>query len=120
MEVYNKYSAHLKEKYGDKVYKIPIHLPVTCPNRDGTVATGGCTYCGDVGAGYEMRSEEEAIKSQLEANISKIKTKYKAKYFIPYLQNYSNTYMPLDRFCDTLEEFVHLECVGISISTRPD
>ena len=120
MEVYNKYSTYLKEKYGDKVYKIPIHLPVTCPNRDGSVARGGCTYCGDVGAGYEMRSSQESIKEQLDKNIDKIKIKYKAKYYIPYLQNYSNTYMPLQEFKKVLEQLVHPDSIGISVSTRPD
>lgn len=120
MEIYNKYSTYLKEKYGDKVYKIPINLRTTCPNRDGTCGKGGCTFCGDVGAGYEMRDSEEAIKDQLSANIEKIRLKYKAKYFIPYLQNYSNTYMSLTRFEKILEEVAHPESVGIAISTRPD
>ncbi len=120
MEVYNKYSTYLKDKYGDKVYKIPINIPVTCPNRDGTVACGGCIYCGDVGAGYEMRSNEETIEEQLRNNIEKIGKKYKAKYYIPYLQNYSNTYMPVDKFESILEQLVMPECVGISVSTRPD
>lgn len=120
MEVYRKYSTYLKEKYGDKVYKIPINLPTTCPNRDGTVAYGGCTYCGDVGTGYEMRQATEAITNQMENNISKIKEKYKAKYFIPYLQNFSNTYMPIKTFKEVLEKVVHTDIVGISVSTRPD
>lgn len=120
MEVYNKYSTYLKEKYGDKVYKIPVHLPTTCPNRDGTAGHGGCTFCGDVGVGYEMRDYLEKIQDQMSSNIEKIKKRYKAKYFIPYLQNYSNTYMPLENFKRILEEVVHEESVGISVSTRPD
>lgn len=120
MEVYQKYSTYLKEKYGDKVYKIPINLPVTCPNRDGNVASGGCIYCGDVGTGYEMREATEGIASQMAHNIEKIKEKYKAKYFIPYLQNFSNTYMPLELFKEVLEKVVHDDIVGISVSTRPD
>lgn len=118
--VYRKYSDYLKETYGDKVYKIPINLPVTCPNRDGKVAKGGCIYCGDVGTGYEMRSASESIKQQLEENIDKIRKRYKAKYFIPYLQNFSNTYMPLTQFKEVLKELKHEECVEIAISTRPD
>lgn len=120
MSVYHKYSDYLKEKYGGKVYKIPINLPVTCPNRDGKVAQGGCIYCGDVGTGYEMRQGTEAIKSQMTHNIEKIKAKYKAQYFIPYLQNFSNTYMPLSRFKEVLEQVVHEDCVEIAVSTRPD
>ena len=120
LEVYRKYSTYLKEKYGDKVYKIPINLPLTCPNRDGNVAKGGCIYCGEIGTGYEMREATEQIASQMAHNIEKIKSKYKAKYFIPYLQNFSNTYMPLEDFKRVLEQVVHPEIVGISVSTRPD
>lgn len=120
MEVYRKYSTYLKEKYGEKVYKIPVNLPTTCPNRDGTVAYGGCTYCGDVGVGYEMHQATETIASQMAQNIEKIKAKYKAKYFIPYLQNFSNTYMPINTFKEVLEKVVHPDIVGISVSTRPD
>jgi hypothetical protein len=120
MEVYQKYSVHLQEKYGQKVYKIPIHLPVTCPNRDGTCGRGGCTFCGDVGTGYEMQEASVSISEQLQTNIDYIKKKYKAKVFIAYLQNYSNTYMPLTRFKEVLEQLHHPDMVGVSISTRPD
>ncbi len=120
MEVYYKYSTHLKEKYGEKVYKIPVNLPVTCPNRDGSAGHGGCTFCGDVGAGYEMRSNKEHIRQQVEANIEKISSKYKANAFIPYLQNYSNTYMPLETFKEALEQVAHEKAVGVAVSTRPD
>lgn len=120
MEVYYKYSTHLKEKYGEKVYKIPVNLPVTCPNRDGYAGRGGCTFCGDVGAGYEMRDQEEAIKQQVEENIAKISKRYKANAFIPYLQNFSNTYMPLERFKDALEQVAHPQAVAVAVSTRPD
>lgn len=120
MEVYYKYSGYLKEKYGEKVYKIPVNLPTTCPNRDGTSGKGGCTFCGDVGAGYEMRDQEEAIREQITTNIEKMGKRYKANAFIPYLQNFSNTYMPLNTFKRVLEQVVHDKAVGIAVSTRPD
>lgn len=120
MTVYNRYSDHLKQIYGGKVYKIPVNLPVTCPNRDGKIAKGGCIYCGDVGTGYEMRKATEAIPVQMQHNIEKMKARYKAEYFIPYLQNFSNTYMPLSVFKEVLEKVVHEQAVGIAISTRPD
>ena len=120
MSVYKTYSSYLKEKYGDKVYKIPVNLPTTCPNRDGTVAKGGCIFCGDVGTGYEMQPSDMQIKEQLRLNMEKIKKRYKAKYFIPYLQNYSNTYMPIERFKQILEQIAIEESVGIAVSTRPD
>lgn len=120
MSVYRRYSDYLKDTYGEKVYKIPINLPVTCPNRDGKVAKGGCIYCGDVGAGYEMLQAELPIAEQISTNIEKIKAKYKAKYFIPYLQNFSNTYLPLSRFKSYLGQINHENCVELAISTRPD
>ncbi|MHC1747578.1 MAG: TIGR01212 family radical SAM protein [Cellulosilyticaceae bacterium] len=120
MTVYNKYSEYLKEKYGDKVYKIPINIPVSCPNRDGNCGTGGCTFCAPVGAGYEMLDANETILDQLDKNIIYISKRYKAKYFIAYLQNYSNTYMPVEQFEAIIEELGETCIVGISVSTRPD
>ncbi|OON95920.1 MAG: TIGR01212 family radical SAM protein [Epulopiscium sp. Nele67-Bin005] len=117
---YKRYATHLKNKYGDKVYKVPINLDVTCPNRDGNCSSGGCTFCGDIGVGYEMLDVAQNIKSQIDKNIEFMKKRYKAKYFIPYLQNYSNTYMPIEKFCNILEQLEHPDFVGISVSTRPD
>ena len=120
METYNRYADYLKNKYGEKVYKIPIHLPVTCPNRDGTCGSGGCTFCSEDGAGYEMLEQALPIAEQLEKNIAYMGKRYKANAFIAYLQNYSNTYMPLETFQHTLDAIKHPDLVGISISTRPD
>jgi radical SAM protein (TIGR01212 family) len=117
---YRIYSHYLKEKYGEKVYKIPINLPVTCPNRDGTVASGGCIFCGEEGAGFENLENSISVMEQLDRNISYIQKKYKAKKFIAYFQNFTNTYLPLEKF----KEYIHAACqdniVEISVSTRPD
>lgn len=120
METYHKYAAYLKKRYGDKVYKLPVHLPVTCPNRDGTCGIGGCSFCGEGGAGYELRAADESVKIQLEKNKAYIGKKYKARYFIAYFQNFSNTYMPAEAFRRVLEEVQDPEIVGIAVSTRPD
>ena len=120
METYNKYAAYLKNRYGDKVYKLPVHLPVTCPNRDGTCGEGGCSFCGEAGAGYEMRDAHEDVKIQLDVNKAYIGQKYKARYFIAYFQNFSNTYMPLSVFKEVLEDICHTDVVGVALSTRPD
>ena len=66
MGVYKVYSETLKEKYGEKVYKLPINLDITCPNRDGTIGTGGCIFCGECGAGFESLENKLSVKSQLE------------------------------------------------------
>ncbi|HAS72635.1 MAG TPA: TIGR01212 family radical SAM protein [Clostridiales bacterium UBA8960] len=117
---YNKYSSALIKKYGEKVYKIPINLPVTCPNRDGTIGTGGCVFCGDVAAGFEAREASMSVKAQLAKNIEVIRPKYKANRFIAYFQNYTNTYMKLQQFKSVIMESIVDDVVGISISTRPD
>lgn len=117
---YRTYSNYLKNVYGEKVYKLPINLPVTCPNRDGNLGFGGCIYCGDVGAGYECLDNAISVKMQIEQNKAFIKQKYKANKYIAYFQNFTNTYMPLDIFKDRMMECIDDEIVEIAISTRPD
>ena len=97
-ELYNEYSKYLKKKYGEKVYKLPVNLPVTCPNRDGSLGVGGCTYCAEVGAGFEMLENTLSVKEQLNKNMEYIREKYKAEKFIAYFQNYTNTYLQLEKF----------------------
>ena len=65
---YKVYSEHLQRKYREKVYKIPINLPLTCPNRDGSIGTDGCTFCAEVGAGFECLSSGISVEEQLEKN----------------------------------------------------
>lgn len=118
--IYNVYSQYLKEQYGEKVYKIPINLPVTCPNRDGTIARGGCTYCGEIGAGFESLSNNISVEEQVNTNIEYIGEKYKANKFIAYFQNFTNTYLPLNLFKKYIRAACHDKVVELSISTRPD
>lgn len=119
--VYNTFSDYLKKRYGEKVYKLPVGLPVSCPNRDGTCGTRGCTFCGEIGAGYENLPAEMSVSEQLAANKAHIIPKYKAKKFIPYLQNFSNTYLPPERLRAYVEEACAAEdIVAVYIATRPD
>ena len=120
MRLYNEYSNYLKEKYGEKVYKLPVNIPCTCPNRDGTVGTGGCTFCAEAGTGFEMLENTVSVKEQIETNMNYISKKYKAKKFIVYFQNYTNTYVELEIFKQYMLESVTENVVEISISTRPD
>ncbi len=118
---YRKYSDYLIDKYGQKVYKLPVNLKVSCPNRDGNIATGGCIFCGEGGAGFESLSNKLTISEQLQINKQHIQKKYKANKYIAYFQNYTNTYMPIDRFKNSLEEAAKVsDIVEIAISTRPD
>jgi len=118
---YRKYSDYLIDKYGQKVYKLPVNLKVNCPNRDGNIATGGCIFCGEGGAGFESLSNKLTISEQLQINKQHIQKKYKANKYIAYFQNYTNTYMPIDKFKNSLEEAAKVsDIVEIAISTRPD
>ena len=116
--LYYKYSEFLKKKYGEKVYKLPVNLPVTCPNRkDGH----GCIFCAEAGTGFEALSSEISVGEQLSQTKEKIQKKYHADKFIAYFQNYTNTFLPLDLFETYLTEAAQTDdIVEISISTRPD
>lgn len=118
---YNNYSDYLKQKYGEKVYKIPISLPVTCPNRDGTLSEAGCIFCGSIGADYETKAVGRSITEQLTRSIAHVGPKYKAKKFIAYFLNFTNTYAPLESFRNWVEEaMAYPSMVGVDVSTRPD
>ncbi|MSS43096.1 TIGR01212 family radical SAM protein [Anaerosalibacter bizertensis] len=118
--VYNAYSDYLKDRFGEKVYKLPIKLPLTCPNRDGCVGVGGCIFCGEEGGSFENLSSEISVKKQVMKNKEYISKRYKANKFISYFQNFTNTYMPIEEFKKVVEESIVEDIVGISISTRPD
>ncbi|MBS7525484.1 TIGR01212 family radical SAM protein [Fusibacter paucivorans] len=117
---YTKYSAWLKNKYGGKVYKLPINLPCTCPNRDGLLSRGGCIFCGEVGTGFEANRASFDVEKQLAQSMARIAPKYKPDYYIAYFQNYTNTYLPLNTFRSLVESACATGVVGLSISTRPD
>lgn len=119
-ERYLHYRDVLRERYHCKVYKIPIALPVTCPNRDGTAGSGGCTFCGSIGAGYERR-DYLSITEQIDRSTASMVRKYKAEEFIPYFLNYTNTYAPPGEFAAWADEALrHEKTVGLDVSTRPD
>ena len=116
---YNQYSDYLKNKYQERVYKLPIKLDLTCPNRDGTCSRGGCIFCGEEGGSFE-NLENLSVKDQLLQNMDYIGKRYKAKKFIAYFQNFTNTYQPLDQYVKALEDCRLENIVGVNISTRPD
>lgn len=118
--LYYKYSDYLKDQYGEKVYKLPINIKVSCPNRDGNHSINGCSFCSEVGTGFESLSNEVSVKDQLLKNKEYIKQKFKAKKYIAYFQNFTNTYMPLDMFKTVISQAILPDIVEIAISTRPD
>lgn len=117
---YRVYSEYLKDRYGEKVYKLPISIDTTCPNRDGNVGVGGCIFCGEEGGSFENLSEKLKIKDQLLQNKEKISKRYKAKKYIAFFQNFTNTYVSLEFFKNMIDQAIIEDVVGISISTRPD
>lgn len=118
--VYNTYSNYLKNRFGTKVYKLPISLPLTCPNRDGCLGHLGCIFCGDEGGSFENLPNSLEVKEQITKNREKIEKKYKAQKFIAYFQNFTNTYLPIEDFKSYITAALIDGIVGISISTRPD
>lgn len=118
MKLYYPYSEYLKNIYGEKVYKLPVNLPVTCPNRRNG---DGCAFCAGVGTGFEAMDAAESVTAQLTGTKEKIAQKYHAKKYIAYFQNYTNTFLPLQQFRSCLEEAAGVpDIVEISVSTRPD
>lgn len=116
---YYTYSDYLKNRYGEKVYKLPVNLPVSCPNR--TNGQKGCHFCAEAGTGFEAMDSSCSVKLQLQKTRELIEKKYKAHKFIAYFQNYTNTYLPLPDFKSYMEEAALTEdIVEISVSTRPD
>ncbi|WP_410177092.1 hypothetical protein [Thermoclostridium stercorarium] len=104
--LYYKFSDYLVKKYNEKVYKIPVNIPVTCPNRDGLLGGKGCIFCGEEGAGFETLEPARSVKEQLSKNIEYIGKRYKARKYIAYFQNYSNTYLPVSDFGFYVEEAI--------------
>lgn len=117
--LYYTYSDYLKEKYGEKVYKLPVNLPVSCPNRTG--GKKGCSFCAGCGTGFEAMDSEIPVKEQLEQTKKYIGSRYHAYKFIAYFQNYTNTFLPLSDFERYVRDVLKVpDIVAISISTRPD
>lgn len=117
--LYYAYSDYLKNKYGEKVYKLPVNLPVSCPNRMN--GNKGCSFCSDLGTGFEAMNNQVSVKDQLERTKEYIERRYNAHKFIAYFQNYTNTFLPVEQFQNYMLEAVTVsDIVEIAVSTRPD
>lgn len=119
MTPWNTMADALVARHGEKVYKLPISLNITCPNRDGCVGIGGCTFCGEEGGSFENEENSLSVKEQL-ANGRERTKKYKANRYIAYFQNFSNTYLPMEQLEQMVREANEEDIVGVTISTRPD
>ena len=113
-------SQALKEAYGEKVYRLSLSSGCTCPNRDGTLGTGGCTFCSEGGSG-EFAAELVPLKEQLEQAKARIQAKTNAEKFIAYFQSFTNTYGDPKRLRKLYTEAILREEVAVlSLGTRPD
>ncbi len=120
-DLYLTYAKQMRNRYGEKVYKLPVNLPATCPNRDGTRGTGGCIFCGAKGTGFENLSNRLTVREQLEINKKYIGEKYKAKLFVAYFQNFTNTYFPVEIMKRYTKEAAETDgIVELCFATRPD
>lgn len=114
MKRYNQYSQYLQDIFGCKVYKITIDAGFSCPNRDGKISTKGCIFC-DEGGSFSQ------APPSIEANIERLKKRFKAEKFISYFQAFSNTYAPVEKLKPLYDSAVaHPDIIGLSIGTRPD
>ena len=118
---YNAFSEELKRVFGCRVHRISVDAGFSCPNRDGTVGTGGCIYCGGKGSGAHGIQAGVPIAEQLEAGKEVMTRKYKAKRFLAYFQAYSNTYAPAKTLQRLYDEALAVDdVVGLIVGTRPD
>lgn len=123
------YHQYLKSRFGHRIHKITVDGGFTCPNRDGTVAFGGCTYCNNEGfspASNTYRPKiylkpSTGIREQIDNSISPMRRRFKIDKFFVYFQAYSNTYAPVEQLKKMYDEALsHPDIIGLVIGTRPD
>lgn len=118
---YLSFNKYLKDKFGQKVYKISLDGGFTCPNRDGKTGTRGCIFCSKGGSGDFAESKEMSITEQIESGKKKVEKKIKSGKYIAYFQAFTNTYAPVEILRQKYEEAInHPDIVALSIATRPD
>lgn len=118
---YRTFNKYLLEKFGTRVYRVPVDVGFDCPNRDGTKAFGGCTFCDERGSGAPTINVANAVKQQLAEGIERIQRRYRANKFLTYFQAFTNTYAPEGVLRTTYESGLdHPDVLGLCIGTRPD
>ncbi len=121
MNYYRSFSSYLKEKFGEKVYRISLDAGFTCPNRDGTLGYGGCAYCSPPGS-WNRNLARMTLDEQVKEGKERVKRRYGAKKFIAYFQAYTNTYAPVEELKRIYDSVLlkSNDFVGLAIGTRPD
>ena len=120
-EHYYSLNRYLRETFGEKVYKLALDGGMTCPNRDGSLGTGGCIFCSAGGSGDFAEGRCASVAEQIEKARARVRKKTDAAKFIAYFQSYTNTYAPVE-YLETLfsEAMAEPSVVALSIGTRPD
>ena len=119
---FNSYSNYFSKQFGGRVQKISIDAGFSCPNRDGIISTGGCTFCSNEAFNPSYCRPEKPIKQQIEEGIAFHQRRYRrANKYLAYFQPFSNTYKPLEELKDIYAQaLASPEITGIVIGTRPD
>ncbi len=118
---YHSLDFMLKERFGEKVYKVTLNGGMSCPNRDGTLGNGGCIFCSAGGSGDFAASRELSITEQIDSQIAQLSSKRPMEKYIAYFQAYTNTYAPVSYLEKIFTEAIHHpSVVALSVGTRPD
>lgn len=119
---FNSYSSYFTHEFGGRVQKISIDAGFSCPNRDGRISTGGCTFCRNDAFNPSYCRPEKSVRHQIEEGILFHQRRYRrAKSYLAYFQAYSNTYKPVDELERLYRETLSVEgIIGLVIGTRPD
>ena len=118
---YYSFDSFLKNYFGEKIYKVSLDGGFTCPNRDGTLGTGGCIFCSEGGSGDFASSAALSVTDQITAGIEMVSRKIENGKYIAYFQNFTNTHGPVEVLRERFEQAVDRpDIVGINIGTRPD
>jgi uncharacterized protein len=119
---FNSYAQYCIRTYGTRLQKLSIEAGFTCPNRDGSISSGGCAFCSNDAFNPSYCDPEKSITQQINEGIEFHKKRYKrAVKYLAYFQPYSNTYAPLEKLQSVYQEAIsHPQITGLSIGTRPD
>lgn len=118
---YHSLDYMLRERFGEKVYKVTLNGGMSCPNRDGTLGNGGCIFCSSGGSGDFAADAALSVSEQIESQITMLRAKRPIRKFIAYFQAYTNTYAPVPYLTQIFEEALsHPDIIALSIGTRPD
>ncbi len=118
---YFAYKDYLQQRFGGRIQKVSVDAGFTCPNRDGTKAFGGCTYCNNVSFVPPYCKPGMSIAQQVGSGVEYLSKRYSVDQFLVYFQAYTNTYAPLDHLKSLYEQALsHPQVLGLAIGTRPD